>query len=155
MPKNLTGGNKHKKGKNKKDRPNEQITIKTKMVYAEDGQIYASAVKREGGTRITVNCTDGKTRSAIIPGKFRNRVWINPGDILLCELETLGTDNICSIVKKYNNHEARELKNKKLINFEVPESEDEENVKFGEDKIEEDYEIPNIEVNNDNDIDDL
>ena len=68
MPQNKRGGKKFKRGKNKL-----QQTDKVNLIYAEDGQTYAIVKKRDGGSRLSVECSDGQIRSGIIPGKFRER----------------------------------------------------------------------------------
>lgn len=36
-----------------------------------------------GGDKVKANCTDGNVRVCRIPGRFRKRIWINPGDLIL------------------------------------------------------------------------
>jgi translation initiation factor 1A len=114
MVQNGKGGKKGRRGKKPQNRQNEKANV----VYADEGQVYACVKKRTGGTRLQVECSDGKIRSAIIPGRFRKRVWMNPGDILLVSLNIDGTDNSCTIDNKYNNTEASVLRSQGLITFE-------------------------------------
>jgi initiation factor 1A len=126
MPRsNTTGGSKHKKYKKNKGVP---ITNKV-ILTAKDGQVYGSVVKRIGGTRIIINCSDQKERSGIIPGKFFKKIWMNEGDIVLCDLN-MGSDDQCYIVHKYSNHDANVLKNQGKIDFEI--CDDMENIVIGE-----------------------
>ena len=96
MPKNKKGGKKFKRGKKTRvdtfDRKNVEL--------AEGDQEYAKVLARVGGSRLEVECTDGKIRSAIIPGKFKRKVWMNPGDILLVNTSGTGGDKTCYIDKK-------------------------------------------------------
>jgi len=112
---NKTGGNKHKKAKNK--RP-EEGTVNRKVLYAETGQVYAVVQKKLGGTHLQVLCSDGKIRQAIIPGKFRKRVWMNPNDVLLCTLDAVGKDDVCGIDHKYFPNDVATLRSQGLITFE-------------------------------------
>jgi len=114
MPKNVLGGKKHKRNKN----INKNNTSK-KIILANKYQIYAIVLKRLGGTRLEVECSDKKIRNAIIPGKFLKKIWMNPGDILLCNLDSISkiNDNVCYIEHKYNEQHINELRKKKLINF--------------------------------------
>ena len=114
MPKNNKGGKKFKRGK--KRGPDDFTSSTTRM--AEEGQIYAQIKKKLGGSRLEVDCSDSKVRHAIIPGKFRKRVWMNPGDIVLASIEETSDDNLCYIEQKYNPHDISFLRNKGLINFE-------------------------------------
>jgi initiation factor 1A len=125
MPKNLHGGNKHKKHKNtKQDDGHKNLE---NILYANNNQVYAYIVSRLGGSRISVNCSDGKSRSAIISGKFKNRVWLNKDDIVLCDLYTTGNDNTCTVVHKYNSDEIMTLKYKNLLGFCSNNCDEEEN----------------------------
>lgn len=113
MPKNLRGGNRHKKGKN-----NSNTEQQIKVVYADKDQVYALVKNKLGGKRLSVECSDGKDRIALIPGRFRKRVWMNPGDVILCNVENVGNDNNCYIEHKYKNYEIGVLRSKGYIHFE-------------------------------------
>ena len=52
---------------------------------------------------------DGKKRMATIRGAMRNRVWINPGDIVLVGLRDFGDESKSDLILKYFDEEAREL----------------------------------------------
>jgi translation initiation factor 1A len=125
---NKKGGKKHKKCGNK-HRENTNIGTK-KVELAEDGQEYAKIIRRVGGARLEVECTDGKLRQAIIPGKFKKRIWMNPGDIVLVSIDAIGNPNVCSIDKKYLPREIFVLKQKGLIKFEDDEETVNENFEF-------------------------
>lgn len=113
MPKNLHGGSKHKKGKNtRQEKPKN-----TRLVLAEDNQLYALVKKKTGGSTLLVECSDNITRSAIIPGRFYKRVWIDPGDILLCDIDALGARDSCLVNYKYTPTEIAELESTKVISF--------------------------------------
>lgn len=124
---NIRGGKKYKRAKKHKDNNEDQDHFK--LEYASEGQIYALAKKKLGGKRIEVECSDQKIRSAIIPGKLWRKVWINPGDVLLCDLETIGNDNNCYIIQKYDNKSIHALKSQRKINFDV-ETNEEADCKF-------------------------
>lgn len=134
MPRsNTIGGKHHKKGKKNRGI---QTTAEVYVDFAGQNQVYGLVKKRAGGTRIIVECSDEKERSAIIPGKMFKKVWINPGDVLLCDLNTGGDDSQCYISEKYTQKAISILKAKKEINFDVninENNEEEENIKFIED----------------------
>lgn len=135
MPKNTRGGKGHKKGKNKThdDQKDEALVIRN------DDQIYACVLSRKGGSRVEVTCHDGAVRSALIPGKFIRRVWINKDDILLCDYDMNDTSR-CYIRYKYTKREAQMLKNKGEIKFDINfEEEREPGFKYAElDDLEDD-----------------
>lgn len=113
---NQTGGKNHKKyKKNNNEAPKEKVL---KLIPLNDKtQVYAIVKKKQGGSRITVLCSDNITRSAIIPGKMYKKVWFNENDVILCDLN-MGTDNLCYITHKYTGKEASKLKDMGHINFE-------------------------------------
>jgi translation initiation factor 1A len=115
MVKNTCGGNKHKRSKNKvvvEKTDNKHIDIADPTC-----QTYGLIKKRWGGSRMEIECADGKVRSGIIRGKMLKRVWLNFGDIVLCDLNATGSDSDCSIVMKYTPHQVNRLKELGEINF--------------------------------------
>lgn len=122
MPKNLHGGNKHKKGKNKKLVTDNIIDPKL-LILAQENQVYALVKKRMGGSYLSVECSDKKIRSALLPGKFKKRVWIYPGDIILCDLGAKGDDDSCLVNHKYRPGEVLLLQSKGYIEFEIQDGE--------------------------------
>lgn len=117
MPKsNVTGGKHHKKGKKHRG----PVTGNdNKIEFAGENQVYALVTKKIGGSRIVVDCSDSKERSGIIPGKFFKKVWMNVGDIVLCDLNVGSDDSICHITHKYTPKDANILKSQGKITFEV------------------------------------
>jgi translation initiation factor 1A len=115
---NTTGGKHHKKGKKKKgqfDSNNDN-----KIEFAGTNQVYSIVKKKPGGSRIALECSDGKERSGIIPGKFFKKIWMNVGDVLLCELD-IGNDSQCYITHKYSVKDASILKSQGKITFDITE----------------------------------
>lgn len=112
MVKNTTGGNKHKKHKNKGP-----VRTESKIILAESTQVYAVVKKMMGGKHVQVVCSDGETRLCIIEGKHYKKVWIRPNDIILCNIETLGLQNKCYMVLKYSIEHISTLRNQGLLNF--------------------------------------
>lgn len=53
---------------------------------------------------------DEKKRIAKVPGKFKRRVWVNVGDLVLVSLRGEFNDNECDIAWVYYSDEARTLK---------------------------------------------
>jgi len=125
---NTTGGSKHKKQKKHRVVPDQ--TTDNQILLADTNQIYALVKKKTGGSRVTVECSDNKERSAIIPGRFFKKLWFNPGDILLCSLEPNGDDSLCYIEHKYSVKDANTLKFQGKMSFEVAVVEKQENKGF-------------------------
>lgn len=112
MVKNTTGGNKHKKHKNKTP-----FKVESKIVLAGQNQVYALVSRIMGGKHAAVICSDGETRMCIIEGKHYKRVWIRPNDIILCNVETMGAKKNCYMVLKYSLEHISLLRNQRLLNF--------------------------------------
>lgn len=124
MPRsNVTGGKHHKKGK--KHRGPVGTNQDSRIEYAGMNQIYGLVKKKVGGSRLHVECSDGKDRSALIPGKFFKKVWMNVGDIVLCDLNVGSDDTLCYITHKYTNRDANILKSQGKITFDVAEDKEE------------------------------
>ena len=112
---NTKGGKKYKK--HKKGNRN-QSTQDTPYADSPD-KLYAQVKGRLGTNRIDLECSDGIPRQGIIPGSFYKRVWINAHDILL--VQTI--DNLkmkeCYILYKYTPDEARYLKSRGDLTFNI------------------------------------
>lgn len=121
MVKNTKGGKHHKKGKKHREEKTDG-----KIIYAENNQVYAMVTKKVGGSRINVSCSDTKDRSGLIPGKFFKRVWMNQGDIILCELNP-DDDSQCYILHKYSYKDASLLKSQGHITFNIPDNDEDDN----------------------------
>lgn len=124
MPRsNVTGGKHHKKGKKHKGPVN--VNQDNKIEYAGVNQVYALVKKKVGGSRLLVECSDGKERSGLIPGRFFKKVWMNAGDIVLCDLNIESDDTICYINMKYTTKDANVLKSQGKISFDIAEEKEE------------------------------
>jgi translation initiation factor 1A len=95
-----------KKAKRKK----KPISQKQRSIeFAEtDAQQYAKIVNILGDRRVTVMLADNTERLALIPGRFRKRVWMTRGDIVLISLREFQDDKV-DIIHKYFLDEARSL----------------------------------------------
>lgn len=111
MP-NVRGGKSFKRNKK-----NAGTTKKSDMPIAEnDDQRYANVIRKLGGNRLALQCSDTELRQGLIPGSFYKKVWINPGDILLVEISPFNNKE-CHIIHKYEITDARSLRSKGLLTF--------------------------------------
>lgn len=113
-PNNL-GGKKYKKKKKT------NFNKERKLEEAETGQVYGKVIKKIGGDFIELVCNDGQIRKGHIRGKMRKREWLNENDIVLCTLNSFGTDiknkDKCTIEMKYRIDEINTLKSQGKLNF--------------------------------------
>lgn len=105
----------NKGGKKTKRVKRSAYTSNTKEIPTVDrsaNQIYAFATKMLGNRRLTADCSDGKERLVIIPGKFKGRRnWIEPGMLLLLNLREY-EEGKADVIYIYNNNESNKLERK-------------------------------------------
>lgn len=74
-----------------------------------------------GGDKLKVKCDDGNERICRIPGKFRKRIWIKAGDLVLVGPWKVQAHERGDIIFRYTSTQANWLKRKgfvKSISFE-------------------------------------
>jgi translation initiation factor IF-1 len=85
MVKNITGGNKAKKGK----RGGRMSKNPTSEFNTDDGlHFYGQMIGKIGGNTIEVLLQTGETVHASIPGRFHKRVWFNKDDLIVVRQES-------------------------------------------------------------------
>ena len=96
MVKNITGGNKAKKGKRVR------LTKNPKKEFDTDNGIYfyGQVKGKLGGNTLEVLLQTGETIHATIPGRFMRRVWFNKDDLIVVSNET---DNFYDVIQKITN----------------------------------------------------
>jgi len=94
----------------KKKKIHDVVEIKDVRLPSE-GEVLGVVVKLVGNDRLLVSCMDGKTRLARIRGKFKKKVWIKSGDVVLVSPWDF-QDERADVVWRYSEGEARWLKNK-------------------------------------------
>lgn len=57
--------------------------IRVRLPNQKLGELFGIADQLLGGGRIKVMCSDGKFRMGRIPGKFKKRMWIRTGDLVI------------------------------------------------------------------------
>ena len=57
--------------------------------------------QRNGASRCTVRCLDGKTRICRIPGRLKRKLWVRENDIVLVEPWEFEGDSKGDIIFKY------------------------------------------------------
>ena len=74
------------------------------------GEVIGEISGLLGASRFMVKCTDGKERMARIPGKFRKRITIRLGFIVLVEPWSVEGDAKCDIVWIYTPTQSQWLR---------------------------------------------
>jgi translation initiation factor 1A len=80
-----------------------------------EGEIFGVVTAMMGGSRMRVDCADGKERLCRVPGRIRSRVWINPGDIVLIVPWPVEGDKKADIAWRYTKLQANWLRRKGYI----------------------------------------
>ena len=65
-----------------------------------DDEFIGVVVNRLGGNKMEVKCSDGKTRNSRVPGRFRRRFWLRPGDFVIVKLWEFDKDK-ADIIHQY------------------------------------------------------
>jgi translation initiation factor 1A len=76
------------------------------------GEIIGEIEEILGASRFKIKCTDQKTRMCRIPGKFRKRIKVRSGDVVLIEPWSIEGDEKGDIVWIYNKTHASWLRNR-------------------------------------------
>lgn len=68
----------------------------------DEGVIYAVITGRSGGNFVDALCSDGIKRKIYLRNKFKKKIWLNQGDVVLVSKRTdLSGDNKVDIIHKY------------------------------------------------------
>lgn len=103
-------------GKNRRKGKSAPLGHKRELRFREEGEYYGRVEKMLGDCRVDCICSDGVHRIAHIRGKFRKRVWITTGDVILLSLREF-QDEKADVVHKYNAEEIAFLTENNEIRF--------------------------------------
>jgi len=88
--------------------------FRVKLPNRKTGEIFGIADALLGASHIKVNCADGKSRLARIPGKLRKRMWIREGDLVIVRPWDFQNEK-ADVVWRYTKTQASYLSRKKLL----------------------------------------
>jgi translation initiation factor 1A len=95
-------------------RPSEEGYVRVKLPDQKKGELFGIADSLQGGSRLKVNCEDGKSRMARIPGKLKRRMWIREGDLVIIRPWDFQNDK-CDVVFRYTKTQASYLSRRGMI----------------------------------------
>ena len=104
MPRNKTGGKKHKQRANRATGSESTRVLR----FKEDQEDYAKIIKALGNCRFQVICGDGKERMAHIPGSLRKSDRFDTNSYVLVSLRDF-QDEKTDILCKYTPQEVSKL----------------------------------------------
>ena len=96
---------------NKQQEPEAPVRVR----LPRNKEIIGRVLRRLGGNRMEIKSADNKIRNCRVPGRFKRKFWLRPGDFVLItpwEHENLKGD----IVFQYNSNSVNQLKKRGLIN---------------------------------------
>jgi len=99
----------------KENKEQEQV----RLVLPKENQVIGIVEKRLGGNKMQVECFDGNTRVCRVPGKYKRKLWIRPGDVVLVEKWEFEGDKKGDIIFKYSHAAVEKLKEMGLFKIEL------------------------------------
>jgi len=81
--------------------PEEPQVVRVRIPKGKE--ILGIVEQRLGGSRMRVNCLDGKERICRIPGRLRRALWVREKDIVIIEPWELGGDTKGDVIYKYRS----------------------------------------------------
>lgn len=91
----------------------EEEVIRVRM--PRGNEMFGIIEEMLGSSRFRISCKDGKVRMCRIPGRFRKRLKVSVGDIVLVEPWIVESDEKADIVWIYNRTHASWLRKKGAV----------------------------------------
>ncbi len=82
----------------------------------DDGEVLGIVLRKEGGGKYRVYCTDGEERICRIPGSKKRGLWVKRDSVVLVEPWDIQGDEKGDIVESYSNAETELLEDKGYLN---------------------------------------
>lgn len=78
----------------------------------KDDEVLGIVLRKEGGGKYRVYCTDGNKRICRIPGSKKRGLWVKRDSVVLIDPWDIQGDEKGDIVESYSNAETRLLEDK-------------------------------------------
>lgn len=95
-------------------RPSEEGYVRVRLPDHKKAELFGIADALQGGSRLKVNCEDGKSRMARIPGKLKRRMWVREGDLVIIRPWDFQTEK-CDVVFRYTKTQASYLSRRGML----------------------------------------
>lgn len=95
-------------------RATEEGYVRVRLPDHKRAELFGIADSLQGGSRLKVNCEDGKSRMARIPGKLKRRMWIREGDLVIVRPWDFQNEK-CDVVFRYTKTQASYLSRRGMI----------------------------------------
>ncbi len=103
----------------KHDKSEKEEEKEVRVILPKENQVIGIVEKRLGGNKMQVECLDGNTRVARVPGRFKKKLWVRPGDVVLLEKWEFEGDKKADIIYKYSHAAVEKLKEMGLFKVEL------------------------------------
>ncbi|MBN2477794.1 translation initiation factor eIF-1A [Candidatus Micrarchaeota archaeon] len=80
-----------------------------------EGEVLGLVTAMLGGTRLMVECKDGKERMCRIPGRLRKGIWVKEGNYVIVKPWEIEGEKKGDIIWRYNPIQVKWLKKKGYI----------------------------------------
>lgn len=97
-----------------KEGDNENPEAPARVHLPRRGEFLGIVAQRLGGNRMEIKTTDGKIRNCRVPGRFKRRFWLRPGDIVLIT-PWPDDDSKGDIIYQYSKNAIFQLKKKGIL----------------------------------------
>ncbi|MBN2331443.1 MAG: translation initiation factor eIF-1A [Candidatus Aenigmarchaeota archaeon] len=78
-------------------------------------EMIGTVLEMLGASRFRVDCSDGKERICRVPGKYKRRVWVRVGNIVLLRPWSVQGDERGDIIWRYTPSQANWLVKRGLL----------------------------------------
>lgn len=113
---NARGGKGGKFGAKSDMTPEERARMEISRIrMPRDPEVLGLVLRRVGGSRMIVKCTDGLERNCKIPGKLKRYLWVREQDIVIIEPWELTPNEKGNVVYKYTRNQAMHLRRRGLL----------------------------------------
>ena len=86
-----------------------------KVRIPKEGEVVGVVISMMGGSRVLVECNDGKERLCRIPGKIKRNIWVKSGDYVIVQPWEVESEKKGDIAWRYTRYQAEWLKRKGLL----------------------------------------
>lgn len=90
---------------------------RVRLPRRHEKELFAIVIELKGGSRMTVQCEDGKERMCRIPGRIRKRLWIKDGDYVVVKPWEVEADEKCDLEYRYTRAQSEALKARGILKF--------------------------------------
>lgn len=101
----------------KEEKPQQQenqYQYPTRARLPREKQFIGIVLERLGGKRMSIKTTDKKIRNCRVPGKFKRKFWLRPGNIVIIQ-PWPDDDEKGDVVYQYQQNEITQLRKRGLI----------------------------------------